>query len=579
MSELKTQKALGVKWLQNTLGYSDVRVPNTYFVQSDGQLKERLGDLAYPLFARPCPVTPRHGFVESRVVKSDDEVLQVWKEAREADAKAEMMLMTPVDAVASAILTPTMASIGPSNDGATAGRDGTLNLKLLYVDMPRPSYLIPEGSVPYAELVYSETRAYAVQWRSGPPVDDTVTGGNYVPKDTTVQVILRSHMLSPLELEEACKQMAGQDGVVVWQAGGNPISHAAVHARLNNLPILFDRVSPQVGDKLTANAVVAVMHEDAFRNELRRPQLAELPRQLPTAYLWAMHQGPALCESEAGARFVARSAIQIWRYAATACIGEARHSRHTRNGRSRKRSVHRHEIYERALSKAPTSSYLRNTLKAAKRAFERSGEFAGGFGGKAWAGCAEASLKLYTALAECANGTGNIQNVIGAAHVVINMAHNNGTFLNKFTPSSNFDAVAGGSWLITAEALVKVYAASVALGISGTVKWPLLRDRKTHEEERKQNAALNCTVQWNVRNDGRVLHVQCGKDGSMNYKSASLPMSAIAAMDRILIRSYMADKPAQYKSFHGSNVMYWRDQLPASVLNLINLNLQETDPS
>ena len=50
------------------------------------------------MFCRPCPVRPRHGFVDSGPVNNPDEMRALWKEAQANDPQAEMLVMAPVAA-------------------------------------------------------------------------------------------------------------------------------------------------------------------------------------------------------------------------------------------------------------------------------------------------------------------------------------------------------------------------------------------------------------------------------------------------------------------------------------------------
>ena len=75
------------------------------------------------MFARPCPVRPRHGFVESRLVHNRAQLLGVWKEATQEDPEAEVILMPFLKAKGNAVVTAKMIAIGPGHDGATAGKN------------------------------------------------------------------------------------------------------------------------------------------------------------------------------------------------------------------------------------------------------------------------------------------------------------------------------------------------------------------------------------------------------------------------------------------------------------------------
>ena len=93
---IRTQKARGLRaiWpLNNRLekGWT------TPIVISQPLTPEFPSVSMLPLMARPCPIRPRHGFVESRQVHSVEEVNQVLSETLVADPKGEVILMPFLD--------------------------------------------------------------------------------------------------------------------------------------------------------------------------------------------------------------------------------------------------------------------------------------------------------------------------------------------------------------------------------------------------------------------------------------------------------------------------------------------------
>src|SRR5207237_6510131 len=74
------------------------------------------------LFARPCPVRPRHGFVDSRKVKAfDPDVINLLKESWAEDPDAELLLTPYIPAEFSGVWRPGLLVLGPGHDGATSG--------------------------------------------------------------------------------------------------------------------------------------------------------------------------------------------------------------------------------------------------------------------------------------------------------------------------------------------------------------------------------------------------------------------------------------------------------------------------
>ena len=123
--EPKTQKARGVALIKSNFGSfqfrTRVKCLPFKLIQEESDIDDPMFAITEPLFARPCPVKPQHGFVDSRIVKDKKAAKRVFREALEADPKAEMLLMPLVKADFSAIWAPGLLSIGPGNDGATSG--------------------------------------------------------------------------------------------------------------------------------------------------------------------------------------------------------------------------------------------------------------------------------------------------------------------------------------------------------------------------------------------------------------------------------------------------------------------------
>jgi hypothetical protein len=214
-SHPRSQKAQGLKLIQN--GFAA-----TCLVQEDADLAwvptllaavaHVATQLEHPvrLKARPCPVRPRHGFVESRDVLDEADILNVWNETKRADPEAEMLLMVSVDAGWSAILTPNALTYGESNDGATSGR-GARTFKLgtgrfwkplngakgpIRRAMGLPEALltaawIDKDHAPYMEYVWEkdfEETPILVQLRAGPKVKAI---HDYVPRKMKVKHVHR----------------------------------------------------------------------------------------------------------------------------------------------------------------------------------------------------------------------------------------------------------------------------------------------------------------------------------------------------------------------------------------------------
>lgn len=208
------------------------------------------------IFARPCPMVPRHGFVESRPVRNYVEFLQLFREVEHQDPEGEVIMMQQLTGRFSAVANNAGVVWGSDNDGATAGKEGC-------VFIPAPVQKDDWNSVVcggdpanigidntcYIELVqndeaYHNTRQlekiYVVQRRDGPAQSAVV---DYIPKKTKVKKVLyiSDTCGDLLEWEGYIKSHAEKAGVVVDAYQSNLSSHFAVHAIQAGIPVVTSR--------------------------------------------------------------------------------------------------------------------------------------------------------------------------------------------------------------------------------------------------------------------------------------------------------------------------------------------------
>jgi hypothetical protein len=116
-----------------------------------------------------------------------------------------------------------------------------------------------------------------------------------------------------------------------------------------------------------------------------------------------------------------------------ACFGEARHKGNPQH-------LARHQIYEKAWE--DIAAHVKK-FNEARRKFYQKG-WGSGYGGKKWGSCADATADLWNATVRLVrNKTPEaLQSVVDALNVVINQAHNNGWWFNKFIDATWFDVAA-----------------------------------------------------------------------------------------------------------------------------------------
>jgi hypothetical protein len=259
---LHSNKHEGKYRTQKVIGIQDMR---TYHIPGISQLFDNLTILPYSLplcsikgkFARPAPMTPRHGFVESRVVQSWVDLLNLYRETLEADPDGELIIMDQFTGDFSAVATNAGISWGIGNDGATTGAAGTVTIpsavgvelwnRTIFASRDFRDFGVTECV--YLEIVQnvedknsinSKEELYLVQRRNGPEVPTTV---DYIPQDMKIKTILdpKDYKENLLKWEMVIKEHKGKPGIVVSHKGGTLSSHFAVHAIENNIPVVCSK--------------------------------------------------------------------------------------------------------------------------------------------------------------------------------------------------------------------------------------------------------------------------------------------------------------------------------------------------
>ncbi len=292
----RTQKAKGVLALRKTphaqIGQAKMVKENIHLLPYEIPDKK-----SFPLFARPCPETPRHGFVESRKVSNHEELLTVLLEARQADPIAEVLTMPLLTGKYSGIATASNITWGLGHDGATAGKaplwmipcppgKSPGNKKKQYTKIACPcgdpdcemssrheeersqastfteevlskvqmysygakkrNYGVTTSA--YVELVEHEGSVRVVQLRDGPELPIGVQ--DYVPTDTyRVRNVIEA---SPEETDLLAWEKLIHDapvGSVIVMPKGSLSSHVAVHGVARGLAVITD---PEWCDRIKA---------------------------------------------------------------------------------------------------------------------------------------------------------------------------------------------------------------------------------------------------------------------------------------------------------------------------------------
>lgn len=438
---IRTQKARGLWYLSHC---GSGALPVLGLIQSR---EDCCGDaVKFPYFARPCPVTPQHGFVESRIVTNETDLLALWDEMVAVDPNGEILLTPVYDNVKlNAIWTPTTLTIGPGHDGATSGK-GSFTIPLVRsavsgAGAPLSSHLLSLAGItddPYVEVIYPAAAKSTIltQLRNGPRLD--VIGPDYIPAALTVTHIIQPQGEDLLQWQARLAALSAEEkaGLVIWHPGGALTDHYAIHARQHGIA-LFTSVCPAIGDTI-APMTTAEPDLAALRDGLIVGQ--ELPIAGSTQHavgliLLGLHHAAAM--TGPAAFWTGLSAALMARLGTTAALGEVRHLK------PESRRPPREAVYALSLKRHPLS-WHRVRIGRAYNGL-RYGRFASSsVGGAPWAACAKTTIDLFDAIGEVvADPTPTTYaTLLGALNMTITQAHHNGWWMNKF--------VGAGSNLYTA---------------------------------------------------------------------------------------------------------------------------------
>ena len=430
----RTQKARGV------LALCEATPTNTFPWVVIAQGREEVGGAfalakelsgGRPIFARPCPIRPRHGFVESRVISSQEEAQALWDELERADPEGELMLVPLLRAKYNAIFAPGLVVIGPGHDGATSGRNAiSLPLPSSWVDESKMAGLIAPGEVPYIEGVLTEHGWVLTQYRSGPPP----TAGDYIPERVRVEQVVRvDEGMDLLEWEGLVKSLG--KGAVVYHPGGSAASHYGVHCIACGVPYLTS-MEPRVGDVLEPTNAgwgrrESVALAEAIREAFEREDTENDLLPLSLALVHSIGAYVADNPSEEAIKLLGWAIVYLARACAGASLGELRYSpRRHRLPVDAPVDGNRNDIYAGAL-KFGIEDVIRY-LAIAKEDF--SAKWPSGYGGKRWANASSLALRYVHGIVSFLNrpARGALGGLMRKANRLLHAVHNNGWYLNKW---------------------------------------------------------------------------------------------------------------------------------------------------
>lgn len=413
---------------------------------------EALPETGWPKFCRPAPSEPKHGYIDSRLVKSKPEAAKLLKKVLADDPQGELILCPYVKAKWNAVLTPISLTVGAGNAGATSGTNAA-TIPLVEFQPTQPGHLksagIGEDSWPYFELVQSVNQfPIFVQMRGGPKLPRAF--GNIIPHKFEVKQVLKA---DPAKYKDRGWELAvakAKDipGLVVWHPGGSVADHFSIHSFANGLPLVFDAQSPVVGQVLEPGEVKppefdpqAMLRGFIAGDLLPMKTLGEngvFGNSVVTAMLIGLHNAAVMTES--ASQWIGFSAAIMLRLGSIAMRGEARHVGSTKN----KVKPARQSVY--AKYRAKSVSYHRASLNRLINVFRYGQWPSSGFGGHKWACCGATLVGLFNSIQQLAEkqDQASANKVVAELNLAVNQAHNGGWWLNKFAEQALFDQVPKG---------------------------------------------------------------------------------------------------------------------------------------
>jgi hypothetical protein len=396
------------------------------------------------VFARPCPITPRHGFVDSRIIHNAKECKQLLTEVLAADKNGELVLTRFINkAVCSAVFSASgLLSIGPGHDGATAGKKSfSIPVKPENIWKLNPN-IISESGLSKKDNVFIETVFTKInssdfddpssadslglrvtQVRGGPSVK-AVT--DYVPKLMIVKKVVMPHN-DLLAWESDVKKFS--PGTVVYGKGHTLASHAGIHCVINKVPFITS-FKPVIGLKIkpALNTEVKLNHRQ-FRlgTTLGFSKPAHIRLMFHTS-VTILHNWAYLRNSEHASWLLGLSASYLVKVMSALNFGEYRHF-------VNKRYIKRGSVYKRIIKSNKIGLYMRKSPKVAAT-FSNKKVNKPAYGGVRWAAAVKATISIWNSLANIQKlGLTNTRanKLISQINKSINLIHNNGWLFNKIS--------------------------------------------------------------------------------------------------------------------------------------------------
>lgn len=467
---ITTQKAKGIKALCYFQGQFGM-IPPRIFSVIPSFLSSR-EKTSFPLFARPCPKTPRHGFVDSKEVSSWEEVMELYSKAVQADGRdAEIVLMPALSGKNSAVAVYNNITWGRGNSSVTSGNRGfkiplpgnMLKWNNYWNNIKdRASKVGPsiEDSA-YIELVENNGKTVVVQARNG-PIPPNSGLKDVIPADIEeVKNIFNSgDCCNLLDWEkEVLKMNPFTD--VVYASGASLSSHPVVHALQAGISVVTD-----VNTDLALGAPLKKSEETFYT--LTDEDYKELANIMKKEYLYStinnVQEEVFTAIATIQSQFIwdntsylmslrGQSVVKLQRMLLSACMGEIRHFQGNSKTekivesfteqpvvetRATRKVIHTHYLYFSSLEDALKLLPAAHEDFSAEITYDEEEDcyypWSSSYGGTAWANVAQEALFMTKAIKAFlqAPNRGNWNTLIMKANSAIHQSHNGGKVLTKW---------------------------------------------------------------------------------------------------------------------------------------------------
>lgn len=598
LHNIRTQKGRGVVAIA-TAASPRFNVPSFGICQSaldiprvlDRLLPHGYTEGQFEVFVRPMPLTPQHGFVDSRIARSTKDIVGIWEETLAHDSKGEIMIMSPISAKYNAVIHPGAVVVGRGHDGATAGH-GCVTIPLIGVCGAPWRTLASLATVgqqdwPFFELVLaSDNTIWWTQLRGGPQMP---FGDDFVPVHMVGKAVLhvREAEGDLVEWKKICHSML--PGTAVWHPKGSLGSHYGVHCIENGIPI-FTKQQPIVGMTLPKTTEIPPHNLDALRTGIVAGTMVDLtsgPQRVEavTFVLMALHSAPRMRQESS--YWLGAACTLMHRLGVAASLGEWRHAASAGKGGGKASPFagkSRDLVYNQAF---PNPFPHRKLLPAALHSFQH-GSWGGGFGGKKWAACAGSIVDLDEAIMgmTLTPTTAGAATLVNALNEAVNKAHNNGWWMNKFIAASAFDQAAAHSHQTVVQALPVIfkllelgnrYQDLALLGRRWALARKLAKDKESisalldgmegkHDDDHSMgvtkvphtqllmihgrldySGTALAKIHFQYKTDG---HQAMGNYGTMDWPASSLNAAQIAAIKELPVDTSYAGSDTKYHVFY-----------------------------